>query len=114
MINSQRRNTERLEFNVYSGGTVFIELDRCVACPMKGCIEVCQVQGGPLRLDEATGAPGLAISPTEIERGKCNECLGCELECQLSGCQAITILLPIAGFVEALSFLAARGEPCPS
>ena len=92
-----------LEFRVYSGGKVVIDLDRCIGCESKACIQVCQIQGGPLQLDAALGTPVLNSSKAEIEKGKCIECLGCELECELSGMEALHFSLPIAGFTEYLA-----------
>lgn len=90
-------NEERLEFTVRSGGTVSIALERCVDCETKACVKVCQAQGGPLVLDEERGLPALRWSLEEITRGGCVECLGCELDCELYGRQAVKIILPLAG-----------------
>jgi Fe-S-cluster-containing dehydrogenase component len=95
-----------LEFKVRSGGTVTIALDQCVECETKACLAVCEVQGGPLVLDEGRDVPGLRRSLTEIERGGCVECMGCELDCELYGRQAVTIDLPLERFDEYLNSLA--------
>jgi len=95
-----------LTFRVRSGGTVSIDLDRCPSCSSKACVQVCQKQGGPLALDEAGRVPALRMPLSEIARGGCVECLGCELDCALYGCQAIVIELPLARFEEYLSGLA--------
>ncbi len=95
-----------LTFRVYSGGMVSIDLDRCPTCNSKVCVQVCQKQGGPLVLDEAREVPKLSMSPPEIARGGCVECLGCELDCALYGRQAIVIDLPLARFEEYLNDLA--------
>ena len=97
---------ERLEFKVRSGGTITIDLDLCVDCESRVCLEVCSVQGGPLELDEARGVPGLRMSYTEIERGGCVECLGCELDCSLNGLNAVMIELPLDRLGEYLDILA--------
>lgn len=97
--------SEVLTFKVRSGGTVTISLSRCQSCEGKPCLQVCRIQGGPLVLDEARGAPGLRMSPAEIERGGCVECLGCELDCALYGRQALTIDLPMPLFDEYLAGL---------
>jgi len=94
-----------LEFKVRSGGTVTIVLDHCVECETKACVEVCQTQGGPLVLDEERGVPSLRWSLAEIERSGCVECLGCELDCELYGQQAVTITLPLERFDEYLNTL---------
>lgn len=97
---------EKLEFRVRSGGWVSIDLERCKSCDSKACLEVCGVQGGPLVLDEGLGVPSLRWSLSEIERGGCVECLGCELDCTLRGRQAVSIVLPLARLDEYLSTLA--------
>ena len=95
-----------LEFKVRSGGTITIALDRCVECETKACVAVCKIQGGPLVLDDERGVPGLRWSLAEVERGGCVECLGCELDCELYGRQAVTIVLPLERFDEYLDSLA--------
>jgi formate hydrogenlyase subunit 6/NADH:ubiquinone oxidoreductase subunit I len=96
---------EILQFKVRSGGTVTIELERCVGCESRACLAVCDIQGGPLVLDKAKGVPGLRMAPPEIERGGCVECLGCELDCSLFGRSAVTILLPLDRLDEYLALL---------
>jgi succinyl-CoA synthetase beta subunit len=105
MTESANEQKKVLKFDVFSGGTVSIDLTRCVACETKGCITVCRDQGGPLQLDAANGTPELRFSPAEIQRGGCVECLGCEIECSLSGLQALSISLPIIGLAEYLDTL---------
>ena len=41
--------------------------------------------------------PVLAISREEAKKGKCTECLACELACEFQGNGAIFIDLPIPG-----------------
>ena len=94
-----------LEFKVRSGGTISIALQRCVSCETKICLKVCDVQGGPLVLDEARGVPSLRWTAAEVERGGCVECLGCELDCTLYGAQAVTIVLPLDRFEEYVTAL---------
>jgi hypothetical protein len=95
-----------LVFNVRSGGSITIDLSQCAACETKPCVEVCAVQGGPLVLDEEQGVPSLRWSLDEIEKGGCVECLGCELDCELYGHQAISIVLPLERFEEYVNSLA--------
>lgn len=96
---------ERLTFKVRSGGTVAIDLGLCAACASKACVKVCEIQGGPLELDQERGVPTLKWSLAETERGGCVECLGCELDCALYGRQAVIITLPLARFDGYLSAL---------
>jgi succinyl-CoA synthetase beta subunit len=98
---------QKLEFKVRSGGWISIDLERCVLCQSKACLEVCGIQGGPLVLDESRGVPGLRWSLSEIEQGGCVECLGCELDCTLRGKQAVSVVLPLRGFDEYLQTLTA-------
>ena len=96
-----------LRFEVYSGGVIRIDLERCSGCEAKACIDVCQVQGGPLVLDEERGVPSLRWSRDEVRRGGCPECLGCELDCRVRGEDAVTITLPLTRFDDYLSSLEA-------
>jgi hypothetical protein len=103
----ERRMTSRmLAFEVRSGGRITVDLSQCAECETKACIEVCHVQGGPLDLDERHRVPGLRWSLEQIREGGCIECLGCELDCELYGCQAITIILPLERFKGYLDSLA--------
>jgi len=95
-----------LEFEVYSGGTISINLDECSLCSTKVCLEVCETQGGPLVLDDETGVPTLRWIAEEVTRGGCSECLGCELDCRVHGRSAITITMPLRGFDKYLRSLA--------
>jgi len=95
-------SAETLEFKVRSGGMVRIDLALCVGCATRPCVRVCEIQGGPLTLDEDRLVPGLRWPHDEIERGGCVECLGCELEWELLGRRAISILLPVEGLEEYL------------
>jgi hypothetical protein len=98
--------SEILAFEVRSGGRITIDLSRCVECETKACVKVCRVQGGPLALDESQDLPSLRWSLEQIEKGGCVECLGCELDCELYGRQAVTITLPLERFAEYLGSLA--------
>jgi succinyl-CoA synthetase beta subunit len=99
-------NVENLTFPVRSGGEISIDLNRCKDCESKACIKVCEIQGGPLVLDKERNVPILRWSLEEIERGGCVECLGCELDCELYGNQAVKITLPLEKFDVYLDSLA--------
>jgi len=45
------------------------------------------------------GKPALADNPEELKR-LCNECLSCEIECELLGGKCIKIELPVSGLDE--------------
>jgi hypothetical protein len=98
--------SEILAFEVHSGGTITIDLTQCPECATKACVDVCRVQGGPLELNESQAVPRLRWSLAQAKRGGCVECLGCELDCELYGRQAVTITLPLERFVEYLDSLA--------
>ncbi|MCK4337372.1 MAG: hypothetical protein KAX11_05475, partial [Candidatus Aminicenantes bacterium] len=77
-------------------GRIFIDHQICADCSSKGCIQECQ----PRILKLKQGFPVLAISEEEAKKGKCTECLACEIFCKFSGRDAICIHLPIPGLEE--------------
>ncbi|HZX10236.1 MAG TPA: ATP-grasp domain-containing protein [Acidobacteriota bacterium] len=79
-----------------STGEIFIQHDKCLTCATKGCIKACAQN--ILKLDE--DKPVLAISREEAEKGKCTECLACEIFCRFHEQDAIFIHLPIPGLKE--------------
>ena len=83
----------RLVFEVFSGGSIEFDLDKCRKCESKICVNTCSSQGDILKLVD--GVPALKRSEDEVKRGACTECLGCELDCQMHGKNAITIILPV-------------------
>ncbi|MBI4774990.1 MAG: acetate--CoA ligase family protein [Deltaproteobacteria bacterium] len=80
-------------------GRLCIDHDRCAACNTKPCIKACTAE--ILKLDE--DRPVLAIDPEQAAKGRCTECLACELACEFEGNKALYIHLPIEGLDEALS-----------
>jgi succinyl-CoA synthetase beta subunit len=86
-------------------GKLFIDRARCEACASKGCVEAC----GPkiLKLDQ--GRPALAITPEEARKGKCTECLACEIFCRFHEKAAIDVHLPIPGLAEYRMKLQEKG-----
>ncbi len=77
-------------------GKLSIDRERCASCATKGCIEACAPK--ILKLDD--GRPALAITPEEARKGKCTECLACEIFCRFHEKAAIDIQLPIPGLAE--------------
>lgn len=77
-------------------GTLYIRHERCDACAEKPCVDSCAA--GILKFD--AGRPILSIPPEEAKRGRCTECLACELACEFHGNKAIFIHLPIPGLDE--------------
>jgi succinyl-CoA synthetase beta subunit len=79
-------------------GALYIRHDKCETCTAKPCVDSCAA--GILKFDG--GKPTLSITPEEAKRGRCTECLACELACEFHGNKAIFIDLPIPGLEEAM------------
>lgn len=72
-------------------GRVRIEHGRCEGCAGKPCLAACPVSILALR----EGKPVLGIGEEEAAKGKCIECLACELECQSRGKGGLVVELPL-------------------
>ena len=94
-----------LEFEVRSGGTIRIDLDKCQACKTKACVKVCNSTGMGQILELKDGVPALKPTFEEVKRGACTEDLACELDCELYGEKAIVITLPLPELDEYLENL---------
>jgi succinyl-CoA synthetase beta subunit len=79
-------------------GKLFINHQRCKTCVAKPCVEACTAQ--ILKFDDR-GLPVLKPTAQEAKKGRCTECLACELDCQFRGNKAILIDLPIPGLDKA-------------
>ncbi len=77
-------------------GELFIDFLKCESCKTKGCVAEC----APNILKLETGHPVLAISREAAKKGKCTECLACEIFCKFHELDAIYIHLPIPGLKE--------------
>ncbi len=77
-------------------GSVTFDHDKCVHCESKACIAACAP--GILKLED--GRPVLAIDSADAKKGKCTECLACELACEFEGEKAAYVDLPIPGLEE--------------
>ncbi len=75
-------------------GTVRIHQERCKDCLLKPCLESCTAK--ILKLDHDSVCV-LNVTPQEAKKGRCTECLACELACQFRGEKAISIDLPVPG-----------------
>ncbi len=84
---------EPYTFETVTGGTITYDHAACRACATKICVETCV----PQILSLQDGVPVLNISPAEAKRGKCIECLACEVECYFHGNRGGHIALPIVG-----------------
>ena len=94
----ERTSQNHLVFKTQTG-EVDIDLSKCIA-PECGfaCVKADRWFGRPcLKIED--GKPALANTPDELKR-LCNECLACELECELHGGSAIRITLPLYGLDE--------------
>jgi len=79
-------------------GRLFIDHEKCKICVEKSCVGSCTAK--ILKFDDEK--PVLAISPQEARKGRCTECLACELVCQFHGEKGIFIDLPIPGLGRAM------------
>lgn len=80
-------------FETVTGGTITFDHAACAACETKVCVETCV----PKILELHDGVPVLNIPLEDAKRGKCIECLACEVECYFHGNRGGRIVLPIAG-----------------
>ncbi|RMH73336.1 MAG: succinyl-CoA synthetase subunit beta [Gemmatimonadetes bacterium] len=78
-------------------GSVTFDYALCAGCESHACVEQCVPQ--ILKIDEH-GLPVLAISIEEAAKGKCTECLACEIECYFHGNKGGYVDLPIPGLEE--------------
>ncbi len=84
-------------FQTVTGGTVTFDHAVCATCENKVCITECVPH--ILVLNEQ-GLPVLNISADEAKKGRCSECLACEIECLLHGAGGGYVHLPIPGLDE--------------
>jgi succinyl-CoA synthetase beta subunit len=75
-------------------GRIQFDHDLCARCDNKVCIVECVPQ---ILTENDEGLPVLNITPEEAKKGKCTECLACEVECFFHGNKGGHIDLPIAG-----------------
>jgi succinyl-CoA synthetase beta subunit len=96
----QRRGEPRLyQFETVTGGTITYDHSICLTCSSKICIKECARQILSLT-DE--GLPELNISREEAQKGRCIECLACEVDCFFRGAGGGRIVFPIPGLPEYL------------
>ncbi|MDH4208511.1 MAG: hypothetical protein OEV76_06540 [Anaerolineae bacterium] len=97
-----------LEFEVRSGGTIRIDLEKCWSCETKACVKICNTTGMGGILELKDGLPALKPTLDEVKRGACTEDLACELDCELYGNQALVVTLPLPELDEYLENLTER------
>jgi succinyl-CoA synthetase beta subunit len=81
-------------FQTVTGGTVTYDHALCASCENKICVETCARK--ILSLDEK-GLPVLNITEEEARKGRCVECLACDIECYFHGNKGGYVELPIPG-----------------
>jgi ferredoxin len=79
-------------------GRITIDHEKCMRCAGKPCIAACH----PNILELKDGKSVLNITPDEAAKGRCTECLACEIACWSESLKAINISLPIPGLDEYL------------
>lgn len=87
------------QFETATGGTITYDHGVCATCDSKICVQECARQ--ILSLNDQ-GLPELNITRQEAQKGRCVECLACEVDCLFRGAGGGTIRLPIPGFEEYL------------
>jgi succinyl-CoA synthetase beta subunit len=81
-------------FETVTGGTVTYDHAICANCENKVCVTECARE--ILSLNDE-GLPVLNITPEEAKKGRCVECLACEVDCLFHGAGGGVVHLPIAG-----------------
>lgn len=87
------------QFETVTGGTITYDHGVCATCDSKVCVQECARQ--ILSLNDQ-GLPELNITRQEAQKGRCVECLACEVDCLFHGAGGGTIRLPIPGFEKYL------------
>jgi succinyl-CoA synthetase beta subunit len=88
------------QFETVTGGTITYDHSVCAICESKICSQECARQ--ILSLNDK-GLPELNISREEAKKGRCVECLACEVDCHFKGAGGGQIELPIPGLDEYLA-----------
>jgi len=82
-------------------GVWTVDHAKCADCETKPCVDACH----PNILEVKDNKVVLNISDEEAAKGRCTECLACEIACWSESGQAIKIDLPIEGFDDYLEKL---------
>ncbi len=101
-----------LEFETMAGAIIRFDLAKCDDCKTKACIEADHLPFlGPVLelLELKEGRPSLMWSKDEIKKGKCTDCVACELACQLHGNGGVTITYSMPKLDEYLAELERKG-----
>ncbi|MDY6877588.1 MAG: ATP-grasp domain-containing protein [Chloroflexota bacterium] len=84
-------------FETVTGGTVTLDHAVCVTCESKTCMKECVPQILTLNKE---GCPVLNITPEEAKKGRCIECLACDVACYFQGAGGGYVELPVPGLEE--------------
>ena len=84
-------------FETVTGGKVTLDHAVCATCESKVCVKECVPQ--ILTLNEE-GCPVLNITLEEAQKGRCIECLACDVACYFRGAGGGYVDLPIPGLEE--------------
>jgi succinyl-CoA synthetase beta subunit len=88
------------QFETVTGGTITYDHSVCATCQSKVCVQECARQ--ILSLNDE-GLPELNITAQEAQKGRCVECLACEVDCFFGGAGGGRIELPIPGFEQVVA-----------
>ena len=88
------------QFETVTGGTVTYDHAVCATCETKACIQECVPK---ILTCNEEGLPVLNITAEEAKKGRCIECLACEVDCFFRGAGGGHIVLPIPGLDEYLA-----------
>ncbi len=78
-------------------GSITYDHAVCATCASKACVGACVPQ--ILKLDEG-GLPVLNVTREDAAKGRCIECLACEVDCRALGAGGGHVSLPIPGLDE--------------
>ena len=84
-------------FETVTGGRVTCDHAVCITCESKICVKECVPQ--ILKLNDE-GCPVLNIAPEEAKKGRCSECLACDVACYFQGAGGGYVDLPVPGLEE--------------
>lgn len=88
------------QFQTVTGGTITYDHSVCAGCETKVCVKECVPK--ILSLNDE-GLPVLNITLEEAKKGRCSECLACEVDCFFLGAGGGHIDLPIPGLDQVLA-----------
>ena len=95
------------QFQTVTGGTITYDHSVCATCETKICVQECVPKILSLN---AEGLPVLNITEEEARKGRCSECLACEVECFFGGAGGGKIELPIPGLDKYQAAMAGQGD----